>query len=119
MTVSSYQTEVFVIADAPNLDTITLYPRDYDCLTKGKIVIECHDRAWTAYWGSIPHGKGVFNFIATMDTEYIVDCLNRTPQYILDTETGEEKESPEYRHLYRVVKAIQDSIEKEGIEYCN
>lgn len=44
---------------------------------KGKVIIECYGKSWTAYWGGMGDCS-VSQFIQGCDDAYLVNCLDRS-----------------------------------------
>lgn len=76
MRVTTKTTEQLVIEGAPNLDPITVTIEDYEP-GKGKLTVECYGKSWTAYWGAMGSGSTVAEFIGSMDSDYVANCLWR------------------------------------------
>lgn len=70
---------VIQITDHPGLDPITLIIQDFRPGV-GRVVVECYGEAWAAFWGGMPGGKSVLEFLASMDPGYLHSKLSRPNQ---------------------------------------
>jgi hypothetical protein len=67
------------------LDPITVITQDF-APGQGRVIVECYGMCWAAFWGSMPEGKSVIEFMASMDEYYLRSKLTRPKQTKADTE---------------------------------
>lgn len=63
------------ITGAPALDPITVILEDIEP-RKGKIIIECYGKSWSAYWGGMGD-RTIAQFFCSMDEHYIAKNLDQ------------------------------------------
>lgn len=71
------------LTELDRLDPVTVILEDIEP-GKGKLIIECYGRSWSAYWGSISKPLDVASFVETCSTDYLVGSLSTTRQEIDD-----------------------------------
>lgn len=74
MKIERSQVTKLVITDAPRLDPITVFLEDIEP-RKGRITIQCYDKAWTAYWGGMGECT-IAHFFTTVSPDYIAGNLS-------------------------------------------
>lgn len=77
------------ITEIESLDPITVFLEDYDA-GKGKIIVECYGKSWSAYWGGM--GSKLADFFVSCNHEYLIN--NLAPQmdkYEPDFETFKDE----------------------------
>lgn len=80
----------FKITDAPRLDPIHVYLEDIEP-SKGRIVISCYGKAWSAYWGGMGDSTIAQFFSSTgANNQYLCENLSDTPQLITDWDSISE-----------------------------
>lgn len=69
---SVVQSEIkeLIITGADNLDPITVILKDIS-KGKGKIIVECYGKSWSAYWGGMGNNT-IAEFFSGCDSEYII-----------------------------------------------
>jgi len=67
------------------LDSIRIITQDLGP-GEGRVIVECYGMAWAAYFGSMPSGKSILEFLASMDEYYLRNKLTRPKQTKADTE---------------------------------
>jgi len=90
----------FEIADAPALDRIAVYTEDHG-LGRGRITITCYDSAWTAYFGAMPGGKTILDFVESTCTDYFVSKFNSATL---------KNRKVDQKYLARIVEAIKAEL---------
>lgn len=86
------------ISEVDNLDLINVILDDINP-GRGRIMIECYGKAWTAYWGAMGKHRGVATFFCDCDNEYIAKNLQPRIK----------------REVYCIDKLKKDA-EKKGVE---
>jgi hypothetical protein len=61
-----------LITGAPNLDPITVFLEELP-VYRGKMIVECYGRSWSAYWGSM--GGTLLQFLKGVSTDYVAGCM--------------------------------------------
>lgn len=92
----------FTVFDVKALDPITVVLQDV-APGKGRLIIECYGRAWSAFWGAMGD-RCIEEFVLSADAEYIANRM------YIPKETKSDK-----AYLLRIVQAVQASLrDKEG-----
>lgn len=87
--------------DPPGLDPVAVYVERFRP-GASRITVQCHARAWTAFWGA--HGEQpVEQFIIGADVDYVVDNLIWGISHVI-SRRGEDYER---RYLKKIVAAIK------------
>ena len=91
--------DVWVITDAPGLDPIHLFWQDLG-ESKGRLIVECYGRAWSAFWGSMG-GKSLYEFVKGIDAGYLSGCL--APQ-------GMKASIKDQAYILRISKSVIEAV---------
>lgn len=70
MKIKKENTETYNLTELDGLDPVTAYVTNYEA-GKGKIVVTCFNKAWSAYWGGMS-GMSLQNFFLSCDNDYIL-----------------------------------------------
>lgn len=97
MKIDNTAPETYVLTELDGLDPVTVYVTNYEA-GQGKIVIQCYDKAWTAYWGAMGC-QTLQEFFVRCNNDYI---LNR----FLTTATQTDFD------------AINAKAQEQGIDLC-
>lgn len=81
--------EKITLTELAGLDPITLIIEDFSN-RRGKVMIECYGKAWSAYFGDMGKEK-ISEFIHTADVEYLVGKLTTEPRSVIDYDKISEK----------------------------
>jgi hypothetical protein len=83
MKVERSQVTKLVITGAPSLDPITVFLEDMP-IWRGKVIIECYGKSWSAYWGNM--GSTLMQFFCACNPGYITGKLTEAPARVYDPE---------------------------------
>lgn len=93
----------FTILDAPQLDPITVILQD-DGPGRGRIIIECWGKAWSAYWGAMGT-RTLKEFVLSCDRAYIETKLS-----------PERLKKADAAYLKRIVAAVLEALPNVTVE---
>ena len=62
-----------LLTELDRLDPVTVFLEDYGD-NKGKLIIECYGKSWSAYWGSM--GGNLAKFIKRVSSDYIANSMD-------------------------------------------
>ena len=86
------------ISEIANLDLVNVYLENIEP-GKGRILIECYGKSWTAYWGAMS-GLTIQAFFVKADNSYITDRLDY-------------KAKGRYlKYLTRIVEAVKEALQQ-------
>lgn len=117
MKIETKQLKKLTITKAHRLDQVDVILEDIE-QNKGKIVITCYGKAWTAYWGGMSD-KTVAEFFLSAGTEYIAGCIaphvNQETQWNpmendCDYEDFEPEPNHEYKYICRIIDAVKEAL---------
>lgn len=87
--------QIFRVSDVPGIDPVTVVLEDLGP-GKGRLIVECYGRAWSAYWGAMGETRTVAKFVSASDRDYLVLRL------------GADRRDREY--LSKIVDAVKDAL---------
>lgn len=87
--------QVFTVFDVHGIDPVTVVLQDL-APGKGRLIVECYGRAWSAYWGAMGETRTVAEFVSASDGDYVVCRL------------GAARRDREY--LLKIVDAVKDAL---------
>jgi hypothetical protein len=87
----------FTVLEAKALDPITVVLQDV-APGKGRLIIECYGRAWTAFWGAMGDSC-IEEFVLDVNAEYIANRMG------IPKETKSDK-----AYLLRIVQSVQAAL---------
>jgi len=96
MKTTTSQVTKLVLTDLDRLDPVSVITEDFGS-ERGKIIIECYGKAWTAYWGSMGCNS-VAIFFYESNEHYLAGKLSNIDDHVYD------------------IDAIRESAEEKGIE---
>ena len=88
-----------LMGEPHKLDPVSVILEDFEP-GKGKIIIECYGKSWSAYWGSMG-GKSIATFFCRCDEHYIANKLSGIRGDIPDYEALEITAKKEVCRLRR------------------
>lgn len=97
------QVEVLEIAGAPGLDPIRVIFQDGQKSTR--LFIQCYDKAWTYYFGSIGEQSGK-SFFKSCGVDYLT-------MKMVDFSATKAKIKREEDYLSRIIQAIKEGLKME------
>jgi hypothetical protein len=106
MKLTTETVQMLLIEDAKALDPIRVVLADYE-LGRGRMIIQCCDRAWCAYWGAMGQCT-IGQFILTCDADYLVDNLLGGRLLI------PRRQMLEQTYLMRIVEAVQAALREQA-----
>lgn len=76
----------------------------------GSLTVICYGRAWTYWWGAMPH-KTTREFVVRSSDGYVAECLLHG---LGNTITNSNTASRERQHIDRIVAALVAELKKGG-----
>lgn len=110
MSIERKQVPMLVVTDLKNLDPVRVIFENLEP-GRGRMIIVCYDRAWTAFWGAMGGGATVEEFVARVSPDYIAGnmlCgsgLDRTQRGARQHES----------YLVRIIEAVQDALKAPAV----
>jgi len=84
------------ISDHPGLDLVNVYLENIEP-GKGRILIECWGKSWTAYWGAMS-GMIIEDFFVLAENSYITDRLDP------------KAKGHKLKYLTKIVNAVKEAL---------
>jgi len=100
MTLARSTVSMLTLTDMKRLDPIRIITEDYRP-GAGRIIIQCYDRAWVGYWGSMGEGT-VSDFFMRCDIGYLLDNLS--------CGRGLKRTKYDDAYLVRIIEAVQAGL---------
>lgn len=85
------------ITGSNGLDPVDVITEDFGD-GRGRVIVRCWDKIWTAYWGAMPEST-VMEFLKKMDAQYMHKNLSPRRYNIYES-----------RHLARVIAAVKEGL---------
>lgn len=109
MKIERTQVTKLLITDVPRLDPITVFLEDLGP-NRGKMIIECYGRSWSAYWGGM--GGTLDEFLRSVSADYLTGCLARGAEIQSSVYDPEGLETMLKRELLKERRAYLSSVSK-------
>lgn len=75
MKVQASNVQKMLITEVPGLDPVTVILEDIEP-RKGKIIIECYSKSWSAYWGGMGD-RNIAEFFCSCNDHYLAKTYPR------------------------------------------
>lgn len=99
MNIQKQQVNMLYLTELINLDPIRVIFLDQE-VGAGRVIIQCYDKAWAVYWGSMGNYT-IKEFFLVVGIDYIINKI--------DPHAYDER----LDYLIRIVTAIREALRKE------